>query len=47
MSMRRDLMVIPEGTTEEKLIELWLRLKKSVHTQTAYRRDIEVFSSVC
>ena len=41
--MRRDLMVVPEGTTEDKLIELWLRLKKSEHTQRAYRRDIEVF----
>jgi integrase/recombinase XerD len=41
--MRRDLMVIPEGTPEEKLIELWVRLKKSEHTQRAYRRDIEVF----
>lgn len=41
--MRRDLVVIPEGTTEEKLIELWVRLKKSPHTQRAYRRDIEVF----
>ncbi|HEY0752498.1 MAG TPA: tyrosine-type recombinase/integrase [Ktedonobacteraceae bacterium] len=43
MNTRRDLMVVPEGTTEDKLIELWIRLKKSVHTQTAYRRDIEVF----
>jgi len=41
--MRRDLAVIPEGTTEDKLIELWVRLKKSPHTQRAYRRDIEVF----
>ncbi len=41
--MRRDLVAIPEGTTEEKLIELWIRLKKSTHTQRAYRRDIEVF----
>ena len=41
--MRRDLMVVPEGTTEDKLIELWVRLKKSEHTQRAYRRDIEVF----
>jgi len=41
--MRRDLAIIPEGTTEDKLIELWIRLKKSPHTQRAYRRDIEVF----
>jgi integrase/recombinase XerD len=41
--MRRDLMIVPEGTTEDKLIELWVRLKKSEHTQRAYRRDIEVF----
>jgi integrase/recombinase XerD len=41
--MRRDLAVVPEGTTEDKLIELWVRLKKSPHTQRAYRRDIEVF----
>lgn len=27
--MRRDLMVVPEGTTEDKLIELWVRLKKT------------------
>src|SRR6266702_4904714 len=41
--MRRDLAIIPEGTTEDKFIELWIRLKKSPHTQRAYRRDIEVF----
>lgn len=41
--MRRDLAIVPEGTTEDKLIELWIRLKKSEHTQRAYRRDIEVF----
>ena len=41
--MRRDLAVVPEGTTEDKLIELWIRLKKSEHTQRAYRRDVEVF----
>ena len=41
--MRRDLVVIPEGTTEDKLIELWVRLKKSPHTQRAYRHDIEIF----
>jgi integrase/recombinase XerD len=43
MSARRDVMIIPEGTTEDKLIELWIRLKKSEHTQKAYRRDIEIF----
>ena len=43
MSTRRNLMIIPEGTTEDKLIELWIRLKKSEHTQKAYRRDIEIF----
>ena len=41
--MRRDLIVVPQGTTEDKLIDLWVRLKKSEHTQRAYRRDIEVF----
>lgn len=41
--MRRDLVVVPEGTTEDKLIELWVRLKKSEHTQRAYRHDIEIF----
>jgi integrase/recombinase XerD len=41
--MRRDVAIVPEGTTEDKLIELWVRLKKSPHTQRAYRRDIEVF----
>src|SRR5436190_15350498 len=41
--MRRDLAVVPEGTTEDKLIELWIRLKRSEHTQRAYRRDVEVF----
>lgn len=41
--MKRDLVVVPEGTTEEKLIELWIRLKKSEHTQRAYRRDVGVF----
>ena len=41
--MRRNLAVVPDGTTEDKLIELWVRLKKSVHTQRAYRHDIEVF----
>jgi integrase/recombinase XerD len=43
MDTRRDIMVIPEGTTEDKLIELWIRLKKSAYTQKAYRHDIEVF----
>ena len=43
---RRELTLIPEGTTEEKLIELWVRLKKSQHTQRAYRRDIQVFRDV-
>jgi integrase/recombinase XerD len=37
------LAVVPTGTTEDKLIELWVRLKKSSHTQRAYRRDIEAF----
>ncbi len=41
--MRRDLVVVPEGTTEDKLIELWVRLKKSEHTRRAYRRDIQFF----
>ena len=41
--MKRNLVIVPEGTTEEKLIELWVRLKKSPHTQRAYRRDIEIF----
>lgn len=41
--MRRDLAIVPEGTTEDKLIELWVRLKKSEHTQRAYRHDIDVF----
>src|SRR2546425_2731841 len=41
--MRRDLIVVPQGTPEDKLIDLWVRLKKSEHTQRAYRRDIEVF----
>ncbi len=41
--MRRDIAVIPQGTTEDKLIELWVRLKKSEHTQRGYRHDIEVF----
>jgi integrase/recombinase XerD len=36
-------MIVPEGTTEDKLIELWVRLKKSEHTQRAYRHDIEIF----
>jgi len=43
MSTRRDLIIVPDGTTEDKLIELWIRLKKSEHTQKAYRRDIEIF----
>jgi integrase/recombinase XerD len=41
--MRRDVAIIPSGTTESKLIELWVRLKKSEHTQRAYRRDIDAF----
>jgi integrase/recombinase XerD len=41
--MRRDLIVVPEGTPENKMIELWVRLKKSEHTQRAYRRDIDAF----
>lgn len=41
--MRRDVVIVPENTTEDKLIELWIRLKKSEHTQRAYLRDITVF----
>ncbi len=41
--MHRDLAIVPEGTTEDKLIELWVRLKKSPHTQRAHRRDIQFF----
>ena len=41
--MRRDVAVIAAGTTEDKLIELWVRLKNSPHTQRAYRRDVQVF----
>ncbi len=41
--MRRDVAIIPSDTTESKLIELWVRLKKSEHTQRAYRRDIDAF----
>lgn len=41
--MRRDVAIIPSGTTESKLIELWVRLKKSENTQRAYRRDIDTF----
>ena len=41
--MKREVAIVPEDTTEDKLIELWIRLKKSPHTQRAYRRDIEVF----
>lgn len=40
---RRDLAIVPEGTTEDKLIELWVRLKKSEHTQRAYLKDIATF----
>lgn len=31
-NLRSDLAVVPVGTTEDKLIELWVRLKKSPHT---------------
>src|SRR5258707_9455719 len=41
--MHRDLAVVPDGTTEDKLIELWVRIKKSPHTQRAYQRDIQFF----
>src|SRR5260370_3428253 len=41
--MHRDLAVVPEGTTEDKLIELWVRLKKSTRTEGAYKRDIQFF----
>jgi integrase/recombinase XerD len=40
---QRRYAIVPQGTTEDKLIDLWVRLKKSPHTQSAYRRDIEVF----
>lgn len=35
--------IVPLDTTEDKLIDLWVRLKKSPHTQSAYRRDIAAF----
>jgi integrase/recombinase XerD len=41
--MDRKVAVIPVDTSEEKLVELWIRLKKSPHTQRAYQRDITVF----
>ncbi|MBV9689001.1 MAG: tyrosine-type recombinase/integrase [Ktedonobacteraceae bacterium] len=41
--MHHRYAVVPKDTTEEKLIELWIRLKKSSHTQRAYRRDINIF----
>jgi integrase/recombinase XerD len=41
--VQHQYAIVPEDTTEEKLIELWIRLKKSSHTQRAYRRDINFF----
>jgi len=35
--------LIPVDTTEDKLIDLWLRLKKSVHTRRSYSRAIRQF----
>jgi integrase/recombinase XerD len=39
----QERAIIPLGTTEEKLIELWMRLKKSAHTQRAYQHDLQLF----
>jgi integrase/recombinase XerD len=41
--MQHHYALVPQDTTEDKLIDLWVRLKKSPHTQRAYRRDIEAF----
>ncbi|HZU03379.1 MAG TPA: tyrosine-type recombinase/integrase [Ktedonobacteraceae bacterium] len=35
--------LIPANTTEDKLIDLWLRLKKSAHTRRSYSRSIRQF----
>lgn len=41
--MQHQYAMVPLDSTEDKLIDLWVRLKKSPPTQSAYRRDIEVF----
>ncbi|HLI88049.1 MAG TPA: tyrosine-type recombinase/integrase [Ktedonobacteraceae bacterium] len=41
--MQREYSIIPQDTPEDKLIDLWVRTKKSQHTRSAYRHDIEVF----
>ncbi|MBE3558293.1 MAG: tyrosine-type recombinase/integrase [Ktedonobacteraceae bacterium] len=41
--MQHEYALVPHDATEEHLIDLWVRLKKSPHTQEAYRRDIEAF----
>ena len=44
--MQHQSAMVPLDTTEDKLIDLWVRLKKSPHTQRAYRRDIEAFREI-
>jgi integrase/recombinase XerD len=42
--MNHDLIIAPDSS-EDHVIELWVRLKRSLATQRAYRHDIDVFRS--
>lgn len=41
--MNHETALIPQDITEDRLIDLWVRTKKSKHTQRAYRIDVERF----
>lgn len=38
-----EFAIVPKDTSEDGLINLWIRLKKSPHTRRAYNKDIEMF----
>jgi len=39
----QDVVLIPQDIADERLIDLWVRTKKSLHTQRAYRIDVGRF----
>lgn len=40
-------LIVAQDATEDHIIDLWVRLKKSPQTRRAYRHDVDVFRSFC
>lgn len=43
--MAEGMELVPKDTTEDQMINLWIRSKESEHTRAAYRRHINLFRS--